>query len=144
MQATAIQANFSTEKTSTSGKALWAGRIMSGFVVLFLLVDAGFKLIRPLPAPAVEAFGKLGYPVEFAVGIGILLLACVAAYLIPRTSVLGAILLTGYLGGAVASHVRVGDPWLSHALFPVYVGLLIWGGLYLRDDKLRALLPWRS
>jgi hypothetical protein len=144
MQATAIQANFSAEKTSTSGKALWAGRIMSGLVVFFLLVDAGYKLVRPLPAPAVEAFGKLGYPVEFAGGIGVLLLACVAVYLIPRTSVLGAILLTGYLGGAVASHVRVGDPWFSHALFPVYVGLLIWGGLYLRDEKLRALLPFRE
>ena len=143
MQATAIHANFSAEKTSTFSKALWAGRIMSGFVVLFLLVDAGFKLIRPLPAPAVEAFGKLGYPAEFAGGIGILLLACVAVYLIPRTSVLGAILLTGYLGGAVASHVRVGDPWFSHALFPVYVGLLVWGGLYFREPRLRAVIPLR-
>ena len=144
MQATAIQANFSAEKASTSAKKLWAGRIMSGLVVFFLLVDAGFKLIRPLPAPAVEAFGKLGYPVAFAGGIGALLLACVAVYLIPRTSVLGAILLTGYLGGAVASHVRVGDPWFSHALFPVYMGLLIWGGLYLRDEKLQALVPFRE
>jgi hypothetical protein len=143
MQATAIQANFSAEKTSTSTKTVWAGRIISGLVVFFLLVDAGFKLIRPLPAPAVEAFGKLGYPAEFAGGIGILLLACVAIYLIPRTSVLGAILLTGYLGGAVASHVRVGDPWFSHALFPVYVGLLIWGGLYFREPRLRAIIPLR-
>jgi len=143
MQATAIQANFSTEKTFTSGRTLWSGRIIIGFVVLFLLVDAGFKLIRPLPAPAVEAFGKLGYPVAFAGGIGILLLACVAVYLIPRTSVLGAILLTGYLGGAVASHVRVGDPWFSHALFPVYVGLLIWGGIYFREPRLRAVIPLR-
>jgi len=143
MQATAIEANFSAEKTSTSAKTLWAGRIMSGFVVLFLLVDAGFKLIRPLPAPAVEAFGKLGYPVEFAGGIGVLLLACVAVYLIPRTSVLGAILLTGYLGGAVASHLRVGDPWFSHVLFPVYVGLLVWGGLYFREPRLRAVIPLR-
>ena len=144
MQATAIQANFSAEKTSALNKSLWAGRIMSGVVVFFLLVDAGFKLVRPLPAPAVEAFGKLGYPIEFAGGIGVLLLACVAVYLIPRTSVLGAILLTGYLGGAVASHVRVGDPWFSHALFPVYVGLLIWGGLYLRDERLRELIPLRA
>src|SRR6476661_7819817 len=143
MQATAIQTNFPVVKTSVSTKALWAGRIISGFVVFFLLVDAVFKLIRPLPAPAVEAFGKLGYPVEFAAGIGILLLACVAVYLIPRTSVLGAILLTGYLGGAVASHVRVGDPWLSHALFPVYVGLLVWGGLYFREPRLRAVIPLR-
>jgi hypothetical protein len=142
MQATAIQ--VSAPAVTTSSKALWTGRILSGLVVLFLLVDAGFKLIRPLPAPAVEAFGKLGYPVAFAAGIGILLLGCVALYLIPRTSVLGAILLTGYLGGAVASHVRVGDPWFSHALFPVYVGLLVWGGVYLRDERLRALLPFRE
>ena len=142
MQATAIQANAPV--ATTSNKALWTGRIISGLVVLFLLVDAGFKLIRPLPAPAVEAFGKLGYPVESAAGIGILLLSCVALYLIPRTSVLGAILLTGYLGGAVASHLRVGDPWFSHVLFPVYIGLFIWGGLYLRENRLRALVPWRS
>jgi len=143
MQATALETDFSAEKTSAFSKSLWAGRIMSGLVVLFLLVDAGFKLIRPLPAPAVEAFGKLGYPVAFAGGIGVLLLACVAVYLIPRTSVLGAILLTGYLGGAVASHVRVGDPWFSHALFPVYVGLLVWGGLYFREPRLRAVIPLR-
>jgi len=111
---------------------------------LFLLVDAGFKLIKPLPAPAVQAFGQLGYPVGLAAGIGILLLACVSLYAVPRTSVLGAILLTGYLGGAVASHVRIGDPWFSHALFPVYIGLLVWGGLYLRDERLRALIPLRE
>jgi hypothetical protein len=133
-----------TQPAPASRKALWTGRILSGIVILFLLVDAGFKLIRPLPAPAVQAFGQLGYPIELAAGIGILLLCCVALYLIPRTSVLGAILLTGYLGGAVASHVRVGDPWFSHALFPVYIGLLIWGGLYLRDQRLRALIPLRS
>jgi hypothetical protein len=141
MQATAIQMNAPV--VATSSKALWTGRILSGLVAFFLLVDAGFKLIRPLPAPAVEAFEKLGYPVEFAAGIGVLLLACVAVYLIPRTSILGAILLTGYLGGAVASHVRVGDPWFSHALFPVYVGLLVWGGLYLREARLRAAIPLR-
>lgn len=133
-----------TQTGAVSTKELWAGRILSGLVVLFLLVDAGFKLIRPLPAPAVEAFGKLGYPVGLAAGIGILLLCCVALYLIPHTSVLGAILLTGYLGGAVASHVRVGDPWFSHALFPVYIGLFIWGGLYLRDQRLRVLIPLRQ
>jgi hypothetical protein len=142
MQATAIQANVPV--VTTSNKALVTGRILSGMVVLFLLVDAGFKLIRPLPAPAVEAFGKLGYPIGLAAGIGILLLGCVALYLIPRTSVLGAILLTGYLGGVVASHVRVGDPWFSHAIFPVYIGLLVWGGLYLRDQRLRALIPLQS
>src|SRR5712675_2294722 len=137
MQATA-------QAVKTSNKALWTGRILSGLVVLFLLVDAGFKLIKPLPEPAVQAFGQLGYPVGLAAGIGILLLACVALYAVPRTSVLGAILLTGYLGGAVASHLRVGDPWFSHVLFPVYIGLLAWGGLYLREDRLRALIPLRS
>jgi hypothetical protein len=137
MQATA-------QAVKTSSKALWTGRILSGLVVLFLLVDAGFKLIKPLPAPAVQAFGQLGYPVGLAAGIGILLLACVALYAVPRTSVLGAILLTGYLGGAVATHVRVGDPWFSHALFPVYIGLLVWGGLYLRDERVRALIPLRQ
>ena len=142
MQATAIQANAPVVKSSS--KVLWTGRILSGLVVLFLLVDAGFKLIKPLPAPAVKAFGQLGYPVGLATGIGIVLLGCVALYLIPRTSVLGAILLTGYLGGAVASHVRVGDPWFSHALFPVYIGLFIWGGLYLRENRLWALIPLRS
>jgi DoxX-like family len=133
-----------TQSAPASRKTLWTGRILSGLVVLFLLVDAGFKLIKPLPAPAVQAFAQLGYPIGLAGGIGILLLGCVALYLIPRTSVLGAILLTGYLGGAVASHVRVGDPWFSHALFPVYIGLLVWGGLYLRDPRLRALIPVRS
>ena len=142
MQATAIQANVPI--ATTTSKALWTGRILSGLVVFFLLVDAVYKLIKPLPAPAVEAFGKLGYPIELAAGIGILLLSCVALYLIPRTSILGAILLTGYLGGAVASHVRVGDPWFSHALFPVYIGLLAWGGLYLREARLRALIPLRE
>jgi hypothetical protein len=136
MQATALA-------VQTSSKALWTGRILSGLVVLFLVVDAGFKLIKPLPAPAVQAFGQLGYPVGLAAGIGILLLACVGLYAVPRTSVLGAILLTGYLGGAVASHLRLGDPWFSHVLFPVYIGLLAWGGLYLRDERVRALIPLR-
>ena len=142
MQATAIHSNAPV--IATTNKQLWAGRILSGLVILFLVVDAGFKLIRPLPAPAVQAFGQLGYPVSLAAGIGILLLACVALYIVPRTSVLGAILLTGYLGGAVASQVRVGNPLLSHSLFPIYIGLFIWGGLYLREERLRALIPLRS
>ena len=98
-------------------------------------------------APVVEAFAHLGLPVTIAPDIGILEIVCVLVYLIPRTSVLGAILLTGYLGGAVAIHVRVGDPFFTHAFFPIYIGVLIWGGLFLRDDRLRALIPlppgWR-
>jgi len=125
-----------------SKKGLWAGRVISALAVLFLLFDAVIKLMK---APAVlEAFRRLGYPENLAPGIGILLLACIAVYVIPRTSVLGAILLTGYLGGAVATHVRVRDPLFSHVLFPVYMGVLIWGGLFLRDHRLRAHIPLRG
>jgi hypothetical protein len=120
----------------------WAGRILTAIPVLFLLFDGVAKLM--MAQPVVDAMPKLGYPVSLAVGIGVLLLACLALYVIPRTSVLGAILLTGYLGGAVATHVRIGDPLFSHVLFPVYVGLLLWGGLYLRDARLRALIPLRG
>ena len=88
-----------------------------------------------------EGTVKLGYPETVIVPLGIILLTCTILYVIPRTSVLGAILLTGYLGGAVATHVRVGDPLFTHVLFPVYLGVLIWGGLYLRDDRLPALIP---
>ena len=99
------------------------------------------KLVKP--APVVEATVRLGYPESVILGLGIVLLACTALYLIPRTSILGAVLLTGYLGGAVATHVRVGNPLFSHVLFPTYLGALIWGGLYLREDRLRALIPLR-
>ncbi|HEX4605182.1 MAG TPA: DoxX family protein [Candidatus Angelobacter sp.] len=133
-----------TQTPVPSRKVIWAGRILSGLAILFLLVDAGFKLIKPLPEPAIKAFAQLGYSTSVAAGLGIVLLVCVAAYAIPRSAVLGAVLLTGYLGGAVASHLRVGDPWFSHILFPVYLGLFIWGGLFLRDEKVRALLPLRK
>lgn len=127
-----------------SKKILWAGRILSGVPVLFLAFDGVLKLVKPTPAPVVEAFNKLGYPATLAVNIGILLLACVVLYATPRTAVLGAILLTGYLGGAVATHVRVGDPLFSHVLFPVYMGVFVWGGIYCRDVRLRALIPLRG
>jgi ABC-type transport system involved in cytochrome c biogenesis permease component len=94
--------------------------------------------------PAVsETMIKLGYPSELSLTLGIITLICVALYLVPRTAVLGAILLTGYLGGAVATHVRVGDPLFSHILFPVYIGILVWGGLYLRDYRVANLIPLR-
>ena len=121
---------------------LWAGRIMSVLPALFLLVDAIMKFVKP--APVVEATVKLGYPESTIFGMGIVLLACTVLYLIPATSVLGAILLTGYLGGAVATHVRVGDPLFTHTLFPVYLGIMIWGGLYWREARLRALIPLRK
>jgi hypothetical protein len=125
-----------------SRRRFWAGSILSALAVLFLLFDGVIKLIRI--APVVESFAQLGLPDHLAFGIGVLELVCVLLYVIPRTSVLGAILLTGYLGGAIVLHLRVGDPLFSHVLFPVYVGLLIWGGLFLREDRLRALIPLRG
>jgi hypothetical protein len=135
MQASAQPAPVSTKK-------LWAGIIISALPALFLLFDGVMKLIKP--PIAVETTVQLGYQESVILPLGIVLLACTVVYLIPRTSVLGAILLTGYLGGAVATNVRVGNPLFTHILFPIYVGALIWGGLYLRDARLRALLPLRS
>jgi hypothetical protein len=120
-------------------KQLWAGRVMSALPALFLLVDGGMKLVKP--APVVEATVRLGYQENVILGLGIVQLACTVVYLVPRTSILGAILLAGYLGGAVATHVRIGDSLFS-VFFPVILGVLVWGGLWLRDGRLRALLPW--
>mgnify|MGYP003575280675 FL=1 len=116
-----------------------AGRIMSGLVVLFLLFDSVIKLVK-LPI-AVEGTMQLGYPEDTVVGIGVVLLLCLVVYLIPRTAIFGAVLLTGYLGGAIATHVRVGSPLFSHVFFPIYVALLVWGGVFLRCPRLRALIP---
>ena len=127
---------------AVSKKGLWAGRILSGLVVLFLIPDGIFKFIKP--APVVDAFAHVGWPMSASVTIGILLLTCTVLYVIPRTSVLGAILLTAYLGGAVATHLRVGDPLFSHTLFPTYLGIMLWLGLYLREERLRALIPLGS
>ena len=117
---------------------LWAGRIMSWLPALFLLVDGVMKLFKP--AVVVEATVKLGYSESTILPIGIVLTVCTIIYLIPRTAVLGAILLTGYLGGAVATHVRVGEG-LFPVSFPIIFGVLLWGGLYLRDNRLRTLIP---
>ena len=133
------------ESSATSGtgstKQVWAGRVMSAIPVLFLLADGAAKLFKP--APVVEATLRLGYPESSIVGIGVVLLVCTLIYVVPRTAILGAILLTGYLGGATATHVRVGDT-LFTILFPPIIGALVWGGLYLRDARLRALVPLRS
>jgi hypothetical protein len=123
---------------STPKAGLWAGRILSALAVLFLLMDAVMKVMRA--APAVEGTVQLGYPESTVAGIGIVLLACTALYVIPRAAVLGAILLTDYLGGAVATHVRLLNPLFSHTLFPVYVGVAIWLGLVLRNANLRRAL----
>ncbi len=133
-------AHSATQTAPFSKKRLWAGRIISALAILFLLFDAITKLMKV--APVLEASARLGYPASLAVGIGSLLLACVVVYAIPRTSILGAILLTGYLGGAVAANVRVGDP-LFETFFPVIFGVLIWAGIFLRDDRLRTLIPLR-
>jgi len=119
----------------SSKKALWTGRIISGWLVLFLLFDGVVKVLKL--APAMEGTARLGYPSSLVVPIGIVELLCVAAYVIPRTSILGAILLTGYLGGATATQVRLEDPWF---FFPVVVGVLVWAGLLLRDARLRSLI----
>jgi hypothetical protein len=133
-----------TEQPAPISKgALWTGRVLSGLVVLFLIFDMVVKLI-PLEI-ALTTSADLGYPstTAFARGLGIVLLICTALYAYPKTSILGAILLTGYLGGAIATHVRVGSPLFSHVLFGFYLGLMLWGGLYLRDLGLRALIPLR-
>jgi len=126
---------------AASGRQRLAGRILSGLAIAFLLFDSVGKVAGL--APAVEGTVQLGYPASTLLGIGLLQLGCLLLYAVPRTAVLGALLLTGYLGGAVATHVRVGSPLVSHVLFPVYVAAMLWGGLYLREPRLRALLPFR-
>jgi hypothetical protein len=131
-----------TQTASPSKNSVLAGHIVSALPVLFLLFDVSLKFNKP--PFVVEANAQLGYQESSILLTGIILLACVILYVIPQTCVLGAILLTGYLGGAVATHVRVGNPLFSHILFPVYVGVFIWGGLFLRDARLRALIPLRK
>lgn len=128
---------------SGRGGAFWGGWVMSGLVIAFMLMDATMKLLA-LPV-VLEAGEPLGFPgVGMAHGLGAVLLICTVLYAAPHTAVLGAILLTGYLGGAVATHVRVGSPLFSHILFGVYLGVLMWGGLWLRDSRMRQLIPLRS
>jgi hypothetical protein len=126
-----------TQAAPISAVRLWTGRIISALMVLFLIFDGVTKLIK---VPQVlDAQARLGYPANDALGIGITVLACTLVYVNPRTSILGAILLTGYLGGAVASQVRIGAP-LFDTSFPIIFGVLIWAGLYLRDQRLRAIV----
>lgn len=130
-----------THSSPISGKRLWAGRILSAMPALFLLVDGAMKLVKP--EVVIRATVELGYAEAVIVPLGIILLACTILYLVPRTAILGAILLTGYLGGAVATHVRAGQGPFE-ILFPVVFGALLWGGLVLRDERLSALLPFRK
>jgi hypothetical protein len=129
-------------RSSTSKKSVWTGRIISCFITAFMIFDAVIHLMKP--APVVEGFAKLNFPLRFAVRLGIIELLCVVLYVIPSTSILGAILLTGYLGGAVAIQLPTGNPFFGEILFPVYIGVFLWGGIYLRDARLRALVPFQT
>jgi hypothetical protein len=130
-------------QAQASGRGRTIGWVLSGLVIAFLLMDATMKLLAlPIVLETQEPLGFSG--AGLARGLGVLLLACTLLYAAPQTAVLGAILLTGYLGGAVVTHVRVGDPLFSHILFGVYVGVFLWLGLYLRDPRLRALVPLRT
>ena len=144
MQTMAQDDTFGSRRTVNAGSrgALWTGRGLSTIAVLFLVFDSIGKLLE-VP-PVVAGSLELGYPASTVFPLGVILLLCVVAYVIPSTSVLGAVLLTGYLGGAIATHVRVLNPLFSHMLFPIYVAFFVWGGLFLRDAGLRAFLPWRA
>jgi hypothetical protein len=131
------------ETAPVSKSARWLGRILSGLVILFLLFDGVIKLV---PWPMVtETMDRMGYgsSESFARSLGIIAIVCTVLYSIPPTSILGAILVTGYLGGAIASHVRIGSPLFTHTLFGLYLGLMLWGGLWLRDRSVHSLLPFR-
>jgi DoxX-like family len=131
-----------TQSAPVSKGKLWTGRVFSGLVILFLLADSILKFFKP--QAVVKGTLDLGYAESTIFGIGLTLFICTILYAVPRTSVLGAILLTGYLGGAVATNVRVGNPLFTHILFPVYLGILLWAGLYLRDERLSPLVPLRG
>lgn len=120
---------------------IWIGRVLSGLAVLFLVFDGVMKFFMDkLPPEALEAGAALQWPIDKMPLVGTILLLCVLIYVIPRTAVLGAVLLTGYLGGAVASHIRVSNPMFTHTLFPIYIAVFIWLGLYLRDARVKAVI----
>jgi len=124
-----------------SKKLIIIGRVLSGLAIAFLLFDGVMKFFMDkLPPEALEAGAVLQWPIEKMPLVGTILLAFLVIHLIPRTAILGAVLLTGYLGGAVASHIRVSNPWFTHALFPVYIAILLWLGLYLRDARVKKTL----
>jgi hypothetical protein len=127
-----------TDSTPTQRRTAY---VLTALAALFLIFDTIIKLLRL--APAVEGTVALGYPEHAVAVIGAIELVCLVLYLVPQTAVLGAVVMTGYLGGAIATHLRIGNPLLTHTLFPIYVAAMLWGGLYLREPRLRALLPLR-
>jgi hypothetical protein len=126
-----------TESRRVSKAALWTGRVISTLPVLLLLMSAAMKFAKP--QPVMDGFRAMGWPERLALGLGILEIACTVLYVVPQTAVFGAVLLTGYLGGATATHVRIGEPFYT----PILVGVLVWLGLFLRERRLRSLLPLR-
>ena len=135
---TVRESDAGVESVPDSKKMLWTGRVLSALPVVMLLMSAVMKFAKP--AQVVQGFEHLGLPLTLALGLGVLELACTVLYIIPSTAVLGAILLTGYLGGAVVTHLRVGDPFIG----PIIFGVLVWAGLFLRERRLRALIPFRT
>ncbi len=130
-----------SETAPASRGALWTGRVLSGLIVLFMIFDGVIKL-PPLDV-VTQTMAQLGWPADAGTArlLGVIGLVSTALYVLPRTSVLGAILLTAYMGGAISTHVRIGNPLFSHTLFGVYLAVILWGGLYLRDARVRALIP---
>ena len=140
---TTIAEATANQKAEISKPARSTGRVLSGLVIVFMLFDGAMKLV---PWPIVtETMDKMGYGSSegMARSLGIITIVCTVLYAVPPTSILGAILLTGYLGGTIASHLRIGSPLFSHTLFGLYLGLMVWGGLWLRDRSLRSLIPFR-
>jgi DoxX-like family len=141
MSSTSGTAVLSRDLPDISSPRRWTGFVITGLIALFLLFDAAMKFAAP--KPVADAFVRTGWPIDLSVTLGAILLTSTVLYLIPRTAILGAILLTGYLGGAVATNLRLHNPWFSHTLFPVYFGILLWGVLWLRDPRVQELIPLR-
>lgn len=143
MSTVSMPEHLDTTTSKEAASSLWAGWVLSGLSIAFCLMDALMKLFHP--RFVIDATSEIGWPADPATltALGVILLVSTALYAFPRTVVLGAVLLTGYLGGAVASHMRHADPLLTHDLFGVYLGILVWGGLWFRDARIRALLPLR-
>ncbi len=138
---TEIRLPGSAAKQTSRGR-MWTGWGITGLITALMLMDAAMKFIQP--AGAAAAFARSGWPVQLSSTLGVIVLVCTALYVVPRTAVLGAILMTGYLGGAVATNLRLGNPLFSETLFPVYFGVLVWGALWLRDPRVAALIPLRE
>ena len=141
MSPTDVTAHY-FDKSSPSKAARWSGYVLQGIATLFLVFDCAIKIFPS--QEAIQGTGDLGFSTSALLPLGLIELVCLILYLVPRTSVLGALLWTGYLGGAIATHFRLGNPLPTHTLFPIYVAILIWGGIWLRDERLRALIPFRS